>query len=285
MFDTHCHLNFKAFDGKVKELIEDAKAAGVSYIVVPGTDLETSKRAVEIANSPSVIPSEVEGSIFAAVGIHPHHVYEFRIKNLELRMKEYVKEIESLLKNKKVVAIGEVGVDRHYYNRTKYQEYKIDETFIELQKELLKDQIKLAIKYNLSLILHNRKAKKDMLHVLNDVWDGKLEGRSVFHCCEPDEELLEFAKQHKIYLGVDGDVTYRKDKQEFIKKVPLEMLVLETDSPFLLPEPLRSYKKFPNKPENLKIIAECIAKLKALPLQGFMDTVSENSMRLFNISL
>ncbi len=268
MFDTHCHLNFKAFDGHVDRVIEDAKKIGVTHIVIPGTDSETSKKAVEIADRFE--------NVYAAVGIHPHHVYE--------NVKSEIQEVERFLSHQKVVAIGEVGVDRHYYQRTKYEKYTVDENFITLQKEILKKCIDTSINRNKSLIIHNREAKEDLFEVLNEKWDRKLEGRTVFHCCEPDTELLKFAMENKIFIGVDGDVTYRKDKLEFIKKVPLSMLVLETDSPFLLPEPLKSEKKYPNEPKNLKLIAEFIAQLTNVSIDRLIDTSTENAMKLFRIS-
>ena len=103
----------------------------------------------------------------------------------------------------------------------------------------------------------------------------------VFHCCEADERLLEFAIKHNIYIGVDGDVTFSKSKQEFIRKVPLELLVLETDSPFLLPEPLRSQKLYPNKPSNLPIIVEIVAKLLKIDMEEITDITSSNAINLF----
>src|SRR3989338_8603763 len=228
-FDTHCHLNFQAFDGRVGEVINWAKQAGVNQIVIPGTDIPTSEKAIAIAE-------KYEG-VYAAVGIPPHHVFEIfnGEKNLlpSLSFKKELKKIENLLSNPKVVAIGEVGIDRHIYQKTKYPDYKIEEEFVELQKIFLIEQIKLAIKYNKSLILHNREAKKDMLKILSNNELRITDYQSVFHCCEPDPELLKFAKEHKMFIGVDGDITYYKEKQEWIKTVPLEMLVLETDSPFL----------------------------------------------------
>jgi len=150
----------------------------------------------------------------------------------------------------------------------------------------------LAIKYDKSLILHNREAREDILEVLREMWDKKLEGRTVFHCCEPDMELLEFAKKHKMFIGIDGDVTYWKkklfgfaqSKQEFIKKVPLEMLVLETDSPFLIPElsGSRSWTRY-NEPKNIVLIAEFVAKLKNVSINRLIDTTTENAKKLFKI--
>jgi len=298
LFDTHCHLNFKTFENNLDQVVNNAKKVGVNKIMVPGTDVETSRKAVKIA--------EKYPGVFAAVGIHPHHVFEIFEKNrssaTQIFQKTYktekfsfasdLKNIENLLNNPKVVAIGEVGMDCHIYKKTKYQDYKIEENFIELQKIFLKEQIKLAIKYGKNLILHNREAREDTLGVLRSVWDRKLEGQAVFHCCEPDMELLEFAKEHKMFIGVDGDVTYWKEKlfgfaqskQEFIKKVPLNMLVLETDSPLLIPElsGSRSWTRY-NEPKNIVLIAEFVAKLKNVSINRLIDTTTENARKLFRI--
>ncbi|MEK7597812.1 MAG: TatD family hydrolase [Patescibacteria group bacterium] len=306
MFDTHCHLNFKAFDGQVEDVINEAKKVGVNQIMIPGTDFETSKKAVEIA--------EKYKGIYAAVGIHPHHVFEiyktqvsifsnatpqrgpwrlsqkqkpeFNSKTEKFSFASDLKNIEKLLSHSKVVAIGEVGIDRHIYQKTKYPDYKIGEEFVKLQKIILKEQILLSIKYDKSLVLHNREAKADMFEVLNKIWDKKLEGRSVFHCCEPDPELLKFAKKHRMFIGIDGDITYYKEKQDFIKTVPLEMLVLETDSPFLMPRLLsipRPLDKY-NEPKNIKIIAEYIASLFHCSIDKLSKQTTENARRLFKVS-
>ncbi len=268
MFDTHCHLNFSAFKNNLKEVINNAKAVGVDQIVIPGTDFESSKRAVEIAG-------KYEG-IYAAIGIHPHHVYELHQK---ARYSKKISSLLPLLKSKKVVAIGEIGVDRHIYQKTKYKEYGVDEVFIEYQKAFLRAQIDLAIQYKKSIIFHNRDAKNDLLTVIREKWNKKLEERMVFHCCEADEELLDFAKNHKVFIGVDGDITYDRKKQEFIKKIPLDLLVLETDSPFLKPIGI----KFPNEPKNLKIIVECIAQLTTTPTNRLIEATIKNAKRLFQL--
>ncbi len=317
LFDTHCHLNFGTFDRRVGEVIKAAKNVGVNNIVVPGTDIKTSEKAVTIA--------EKYSGVYAAVGIHPHNVFEiFKARrqnflapvgtlpagsgesqvaknfntSLVIPAKAGVQfnlnEIEKLLSHPKVVAVGEIGIDRHTYQKTKHQNYKIEEEFVELQKIFLKEQIKLAIKYDKSLILHNREAREDILGVLGSVWDRKLEGRAVFHCCEPDEELLEFAKEHKMFIGVDGDITYYKEKpfdfaqgkQEFIKKVPLEMLVLETDSPFLMPRLLscgRPSTRY-NEPKNIVLIAKFVAKLKNVSINQLINMTTENAKGLFKVS-
>lgn len=276
MFDTHCHLNFSAFKNNLDQIIQSAHESGVKNILVPGTDVETSIKAVEIANS--------NEGVYAAVGIHPHHAYEFSVMRSALGVEhemDDISKLEELLKEKKVVAVGEVGIDRHPYEKTKYKDYKIDNDFIGSQKKLLENQIDLALNYDKSLIIHNREAKEDTLAILGKKWDKKLRGKTVFHCCEPDDHLLEYAKEHGIYIGVDGDITYNTIKQEFIKKVPLEALVLETDSPFLLPEPLRSQKKYPNEPKNIKVIAEFIADVLNIQAEKLVEITAENSRKLF----
>ncbi len=199
-------------------------------------------------------------------------------------MNNELEEIERLVKHEKVVAVGEIGVDRHYYSQTRYSDYQIDNEFIILQKEILRYQMAWAVKYNKSLILHNREAKKDLLTLLKLFKELKeLAGRAVFHCCEPEMELLEFASKYGFFIGVDGDVTYNKRKAEFIKRVPLERLVVETDSPFLIPEPLRSKRVFPNEPKNLTILVTFLAKLLHVSDEEIVNQTTTNAHRLFSL--
>ena len=279
MFDTHCHLNFSAFDGILEKVISEAKNEGVEKFVVPGTDVETSKKAVEIAKKYE--------EIFAVVGIHPHHVKEIqnsKIKTQNYNLKLEIKEIEKLLTHSKVVAIGEIGLDRHIYKKTKYKDYKIDEEFIALQKEVFLAQLDLAKKYKKTVIIHNREAKDDLLKILNTCY-LLLDTPMVFHCCEPDFDLLNFAKKNHIYIGVDGDVTYDPKKQAFVKEIPLSLLVLETDSPFLTPAPLRNDQKtkFPNTPKNLILVAQKVAEIKGEKVEKIRKVTKNNSMKLFMI--
>lgn len=277
MFDTHCHLNFGAFDSSVDRVVANALSEGVNQIMIPSTDVSTSEKAIKVADKFE--------NVYAAVGIHPHHVFEFKTQNAKLT--EDLGRIEQLLQNKKVLAVGEVGLDRHYYKNTKYSAYEITNELMTIQKEVFTQQVRLAIKHNKSLILHNRESKKEFLDALSEVWDSKLEGRTVFHCCEPDDELLEFAKKHKLFIGVDGDVTYSNQKQELIKRVPLEMLVLETDAPFLSPEPFRSQPREmrgSNVPANLKLIAEFAAGLKEISTERLSQVTTVNAQRLFGLN-
>ncbi|PIZ65283.1 hypothetical protein CO051_02530 [Candidatus Roizmanbacteria bacterium CG_4_9_14_0_2_um_filter_39_13] len=320
MFDTHCHLNFKRFKKNLDEVISRASKAGVTKIVIPGTDVTSSKKAIEVAD-------QHEG-LYAAVGIHPHHAAKYLESSLIISplrhnvgdplpeggaisrsplKREYpkssqarrmgagcseqilkliqddIKIIETLLIHPKVVAVGEVGMDRHVYEETKYKDYSVDERFIKIQRDLLSFQIQLAIRHKKSLILHNREAKSDVLPILEKNWDVRLVQHSVFHCCEADVELLDFAKKHDMFIGVDGDVTYDKQKQDFIKVVPLEMLVVETDSPFILPEPLKSQRKYPNEPAHIKYIIEEVARLKEMSVDEVIKITTENGEQLFSL--
>ncbi|MBI4130821.1 TatD family hydrolase [Candidatus Roizmanbacteria bacterium] len=273
MTDTHAHLNFKRFAKNVDEVISQAQQVGVTRIVVPGTDIKSSTKAVEL--------SKQYKGVYAAIGIHPHHV--FSITYNVSSIKQTIDPIERLVIHPRIVAVGEIGLDKHVYEDTKYENYHINDDFLMRQRELLIAQLQLAIQYNKSVILHNREATDELLELLNKNWNSHFEGRIVFHCCEPNKNLLEFAKKNNVFIGVDGDITYNKEKQTFIKEVPLNLLVLETDSPFLLPEPLRSQKKYPNEPKNIPIILSFIANLVGAGERELEKQTDENAGRLFNL--
>lgn len=266
MFDTHCHLNFHVFEKNVEQVIKSAEDQGISFIVVPGTDIKTSEKAINLAKKYK--------NLYAAVGIHPHHLFEIYQKKVNQSL---LKKVEELLTRDKVVAVGEIGIDRHLYKKTRHQNYQVDEGFIDLQKDFFIAQIKLGKKYQKSVIIHNREAKKDLFEVLEKEKKG-LEKKAVFHCCEPDLELLEYAKKNQFFIGVDGDLIYSPEKQAFIKKVPLEMLVLETDAPFLSP-----FKIFPNQPKNLQVISEFVAQLKNVSQEKVKNQTTINGKILFQL--
>lgn len=297
-FDSHCHLNFKAFRKQVSSIVQRAREVGVTEILIPGTNYETSIRALEIASNYE--------KMHAAVGIHPHHVFDLykRIEKTYQNNKKltltrdsnsvFQEEtdqiisnelglIESLISNPHVVAIGEAGLDRHMYRSTRYENYVINNTFLVIQKTVMKRQVQLSLKYNKSLVLHNREAREELLSTLNDVWDQSLCGKCVFHCCEAHKDLLSCARKNSIFIGVDGDISYDQNKQSFIREVPLEFLVIETDSPFILPEPYRSNKEYPNEPRHVVTVADWVARLKNIPLDEVVKQTSENAKMLFGI--
>ncbi len=272
MIDTHCHLNFSRFKGKVPAVLERARNAGVRSFIVPGTDTATSCAAISLAQQ--------EPDVYAAVGIHPHHAFE---QGFGEHMDRGISEIRSLLQNRNAVAVGEVGLDRFEYTHTKYEGYAVDSGFMAVQKELLRRQLEIAREFGRAVILHNREAVEDMLELLNESRDIVSGLQMVFHCCEPDKRLLRFAIEHGIFIGVDGDVTYNADKATFAKEIPLDLLVLETDSPYLLPEPLRSGKKFPNEPSSIAVISEYIAQIRNTEVKTIRERTTHNAMKLFSL--
>lgn len=271
--DTHCHLNFKRFNKIREQALSEAYKNGVQTFIVPGTDITSSQKALELATQNT--------TIYAAVGIHPHHTFD--VKRVTSNVQNDMRQLEELIIQPKVVAVGEVGLDRHVYEDTKYENYQIDDAFIEVQKEYFIAQIRLAKQYKKALIIHNRETKKELLNILRTEWDEDMRFRTVFHCCEADEELLAYATAHNIFIGVDGDVTYGGDKAEFARKIPFDMLVLETDAPFLLPEPLRTQKLYPNTPSTIPLIAKYIADIKGVSVEEVADATTRNAKRLFSL--
>lgn len=262
MIDTHTHIQFKVFDAQRDRVITKAKKAGVEKMIAVGTNLETSKRAIAIANQ--------YPQVYASTGIHPHHVFGFLEESLVVSRQ--LSDLEKLIKNPKVVAIGETGMDKHIYEITKYPNYLISKEFLNLQKLFFKKQILLAIKHRKALIIHTREAVEETLEVLRENWGQFLEGKSVLHFCEPDIRLLDFALKHKVYIGVDADILTDLDKQSFVKLIPPELLVLETDSPFISPEP-----------KNLIEILEFVNELSKIETKELGKIIFNNSLSLFKL--
>jgi len=268
LVDTHCHLNFKAFEGDWRAVVERAQKVGVKKIMVVGTDLESSKRAVAIAE-------KTEG-LYATVGVHPHHC-----RNLKESIEKMGKKLKIMTKSKKVVGIGECGLDYHTYKQSKYKNTEIAAELKNLQKKVFGRQIQLAKELNLGLVIHNRRADEDLLDTIDHFCkdDGKYP-KGVFHCISGSKDYLKKVLEMGFYVGVDGNVTYSKGVRELVREIPLERLVIETDSPFLTPVPYRGLR---NEPKNVKIVAESIAKLKRVSVDEIRTSTTKNAEVLFNI--
>lgn len=286
--DTHCHLNFEAFEKDWREVVKKAKKGGVEKMVVVGTEVKSSKRAVEMTK-------EVEG-VYASVGFHPHHCKG------SFNLDEVIGELKRLAKNKKVAAIGECGLDYHVYKKTKYSKTKITEGQKNLQKKVFGKQIQLAKELELPMIIHNREAQKEILDVMDHFCksDGKYP-KGVFHCISGGVKYLKKVLEKGFYVGVDGNVTYSDEVKFLVKEIPIDRLLLETDSPYLLPEPLRSkysslrsglkaslqertlIDRLRNEPVNVKIVADSIADIKNVSLDRVKNQTTKNSGRLFKI--
>lgn len=258
MFDTHCHIFDKSFEGNLDTLIVSAREVGVTYFVVPSVSIETSKQSVNIANAYQ--------NVFAAVGIHPTE------KLLHDNIDGSERALSELCLKKKVVALGETGLDYYRYKSSR-----------NVQKEYFKMHMKLAIKNDKALILHDRQSTNDVINLLETSWQPSLKEKVVFHCSCLQDEVLAFAKEKGAFLGIDGDITYDKFKQTQLKKVSFDRILLETDSPYLLPEPLRSQRMHPNYPANLAVIANFVAKLLAIKVEDLVHITTQNAKRVFGI--
>lgn len=249
--DTHSHLNFKAFKNDYAQAIERAFSTDVGKIIIPSSNLETSKKAVEIAKS--------YNNIYAAVGLHPIH-----IKDEEFVEEEYLK----LTKSKKVVAIGETGLDYYY-----------DKTTKDLQKEIFEKHLNLANRLSKPVILHSREAGEDLLAIL---MSHSPLPRGVMHCFAGDWQMAKILLDIGFYLSFTGLITFTKNYETFevIKNTPLERLLLETDCPYMTPQFYRGKR---NEPAYVVEVAKKIAELKKIPLEQVAEQTSKNAIELFKI--
>lgn len=249
-FDTHCHLDFDDFEKDRDEVIKRAKESGVEFIINVGTNIERSKKVVEI--------SENYDFVFASIGIHPLDVSNYKIEDL--------KEIEKLAKNKKVVAIGETGLDFYYSKENK-----------EKQRDFFIAQVEIAFKYSLPLIIHQRESKNEIIEIIEKI---KLPLKVVFHCFGGDLNFAEYCNRKGFYISFTGILTFKnaKNVKEVAKFYPVERIMAETDAPFLSPEPFRGKR---NEPFMVKYIVNEIAKLKEG--EKIEDIIFENSLSFFNI--
>jgi len=288
MIDTHTHLNFKAFEADWQDVVKRAIENGVEKMIVVGTDLASSKRAAEMA--------EQDRALYASVGIHPHHARKFSITNNQFpnkfqiqnsKLQNEIRELKELAKHPRVVAIGEVGLDYHVYKNSKYPStaLRTSSRLIELQKELLKLQVRLAQELDKPLIIHSREVKDEVLETIVKV---NPKSRGVFHCFEGPKKYLIKILDAGFYVGFDGNITYSHDRAEVAKEVPMERLLLETDCPFMLPEPMRSLrkkegKKLRSEPKDVKIIGQFHAKSRGIYLNEVESQTNKNVKVLFNL--
>lgn len=242
LIDSHAHLNFPDFG-------EEVNFPGVSKVVVVGTSLEDSEKAIKLAQK--------HKHLFATVGIHPHEDCHDWEKFAELA--------------ESAVAIGECGLD---YSRSKDKER---------QKKLLAKQIEIARKLNLPLSIHIRDAQEDAMEIL-DCGQNDKKLRGVFHCFSGDQKYLDFIlnKLPNFYISFAGNITFKNAQQlrDLVKLVPMERLLVETDSPFLAPEPHRGTN---NSPTNVKIVTEKIAEIKGVAFEKIAEETTKNATKLFNL--
>lgn len=251
-FDTHAHYDDAAFDADRAELLAALPAAGVDFVIDPGCDVESSRRALEL--------SEAHAHVYAAVGFHPEEIEKFTPAALDV--------LRRLAQHQKCVAIGEIGLD-YYWDDSRKKE----------QGELLDAQLRMALELNKPVIIHDREAHADCLAAVSKYPDL----RGVFHCYSGSAEMAKLLLKQGWYLGFDGPVTYKNAKKalEVLEICPMERILVETDSPYLSPVPNRGKR---NDSRNLSYIVQKIAEIKGLTAEEVAHCTAQNAKRLFNIA-
>ena len=255
LFDSHCHLDDNKFNEDREEIIQQIFASGVTKLISAGYSVESSKRALELAKTYT--------QIYTVCGISPNDIPE----NVEKIEKE-IREIEIIARNEKIVGIGEIGLD-YYWNK----ENK------ELQKFAFIKQIELANELNLPIVIHTREAIMDTLEILKT---HKVNKKGVFHCCPINAELVKEALKLGFYISFAGPITFKNSKNadEIIKLVPDNKMLIETDSPYLSPEPHRGKR---NDPRNVKYNVRKIAEVKGYKEEEVAKITYENACGIFSI--
>ena len=250
-FDSHAHYNDEKFELDRIDLLKDIYKEGITRIVCAGYNVNQSEYASNLAK-------EIH-FMYATCGISPNDTEDFVENNLE--------KIKTMAQKEKVVAIGEIGLD-YYWNKENKEK----------QKELFIQQIEIANKLNKPIVIHTRDAWVDTINILKEHPVNK---KGIFHCCPLNQELIKEALKLGYYISFSGNVTFKNAKSdECIKLVPLDKILIETDSPYLSPEPFRGKR---NDSRNVKLVAEKIAKVKELTLLEISKITYENANRIFEI--
>lgn len=260
-FDSHCHLDDERFDEDREILIGEIKKADITKFVSAGYSIEGSKKGIEL--------SKKYEYIYTTCGISPNDIpqnEEELWKDIE-SIKDLVKEN---IENKKIVAIGEIGLD--YY-------WEKDLQRRELQKQAFQKQIEIANAFDLPIVIHTRDAVMDTIEILKK---NTVNRKGIFHCCPLNRELVKEALKLDFYISFAGPVTFKNSKNanEIIEMVPEDKMLIETDSPYLAPEPVRGTR---NDPRNVKFIAQKIADVKGKTIEEVAEITYANTERIFNI--
>lgn len=253
-FDSHCHVNDEALYPKRKEVVGRALSSSVRTLLVVGYDLASSKLAVEIANE---FPC-----CYAAIGYQPENLEDAKFEDLNV--------FRELAKNKKVIAIGEIGLDYHWFKEEEHRNK---------QKEWFVAQIELANELDLPVSIHAREALGDTLSILKS---HPLKRKGVLHCYSGSvETMLEMAKLG-MYFGFDGPITFKNaiEPKRCVAACPKDRILIETDSPYLAPVPYRGKE---NESKNIPLIAEEMAKLRGVTFEEMSETLCQNFEALFRV--
>ena len=250
LIDTHAHLDM--IEDSVENILAEMKEYGVKKVIIPAVEEKTLDKILDIANK--------NENIYAMVGVYPSET------------KTYSQELEDkmvgLVKNKKIVAVGEIGLDYYW-----------DKSFVDIQKDGFRKQIRMANRLGLPIVVHDREAHKDTFDILKEENKGS---KVLFHCFSGSVEFMRECVKQGWYIALGGVVTFKNatKMKEVAKEIPLDKLVLETDSPYLTPVPFRGKE---NKPAYVKYVAEEIANLRGLKIEEIIDITTRNAEGFFNI--
>ena len=253
-FDTHAHYNDKAFDNNREEVLNKCIEENVKYIVNVGASVSESKDSIELANTYDFI--------YSSIGIHPYYAKEERAQELY--------DIYNKEDNKKVVAVGEIGLDYHITKEDRKEQIKC---FIE--------QIELANTLKLPILVHTRDASLDAYRILKD--EIKAEYGTLLHCFNPTDDLVRLVLERGYTVAFGGNITYKRTASfgEYLKKIPLSQIVVETDAPYLAPIPVRGTI---NDSTNLKYICKKLSEYKEINEQEVVENVYNNALKFYKIS-
>lgn len=250
LFDSHTHLDDEAFDSDREEIIKKIYDSGVTALINIGCDLQSSRDSIALA--------EKYDFIYATVGIHPSDTAGMT--------EETLSEIEALAKHKKVTAIGEIGLDYHY-----------DEPSRDIQKYWFKRQLELAHRLDMPVTIHNRESHADMMEILKSV-----PARGIIHCYSGSSEMARQLVNMGFYISLAGPLTYKNSKNavETVKTVPIERLLIETDSPYLSPTGFRGQR---NDSSHVRLVCEKMAEIKGLSFDETARITYENAKKVYEI--
>lgn len=254
LIDTHTHLDFDRFDGDREDVILRALDAQVAAMLTIGVDYKTSLAAVRLA--------EENAPVFAAVGVHPHDAKEMTDEQFD--------ELAALLSHPRVLAIGEVGLDYHYDYSPRDVQRRVFRRFLDLAEETQKP-----------LIIHTREADDDVLELLRE--KQRSGWRGVFHCFSGDEAMAKKVVDMGFYISFTGNITFKNSRAvDVLKSIPIERLLVETDCPFMAPEPFRGKR---NEPAYVVYVARKMAEVKELPFETIARITTQNAVNLFDITV
>jgi len=253
LIDSHAHLEMPDFKKDLEAVIQRAKGSGVEYIFTVGTEKKDWKRAVEIADS--------HPSIYAILGVHPHNAKEIDDQTYPT--------LRGLCRNGKVKAYGEIGLD--FFRNLSPRD---------IQLKRFREQIGLAKELDLPIVIHNREAHRETLEILKS--EKAEESGGIIHCFSGDYEMAKACLDMGFYISIPGSITFKKAEgsREIVERIPLESLLVETDAPFLTPEPFRGKR---NEPSYVRYTAQKVAEIKKVSFEKVAEITTQNALRVYRL--